>query len=226
MNKILLNVGELEVGKKYKDLKEMCEVLKLEYKDSTNSRKSLLKEIKSIYQLEKQGRGYLVLNKYEQRKITKNENDRRKNNGRNNTRKRKEFSNFLISRENENKIGVYKIVLDDNIYIGSTINGFRERFKGHRYKNKLMLHTYEMLDNGATFKVIEFCDGLPEIEIRDLENKYIKQYKEDDDWNLVNSRDAWDYIKKQKYKTIRIKIKEEEYDKVLKFLKDSNLVSE
>ena len=73
--------NELEVGKKYKDLKVMCEVLDFEYFDSTNSRKATLREIESHYKLEKQGRGYIVLEKYDTPIIIKNNNDGRINNG-------------------------------------------------------------------------------------------------------------------------------------------------
>jgi len=73
--------NELEVGKKYKDLKVMCEVLDFKYFDSTCSRKALLKVIESRYKLEKQGRGYIVLERYDKLKKIKNNNDGRINNG-------------------------------------------------------------------------------------------------------------------------------------------------
>ena len=213
----------LEVGFKYDNLKAMCNVLKLKYKNGSSSRNATLKRIESEYKLERIGNSYTVLERYD---TPKEIPDKRKETKGNFTGKRKIFTNLLIEKENEDRIGVYKIVLDNNIYVGSTIKSFRERFKGHKSKNKIMPHTYEMLDNGATFEVIEFCDGLPEIEIRKLENYYIKQYREDEDWNLINSKDAWDYIKKQKYKTIKVKVKEEDYESTLEFLKDNNLISE
>jgi len=213
----------LEVGNTYKSLKDICNTLKLKYKDGSSSKNALLKKIESEYKIEKQGKGYLILERYD---TPKEIPDKRKETKGNFTGKRKIFTNLLIEKENEDRIGVYKIVLDNNIYVGSTIKSFRERFKGHKSKNKIMPHTYEMLDNGATFEVIEFCDGLPEIEIRKLENYYIKQYREDENWNLINSKDAWDFAKKQKYKTIRIKVKDEDYESTLEFLKDNNLISE
>lgn len=68
----------LEVGKKYKNLKLMCEVLGLVYKDSTNSRKANLKEIECYYKLEKQGRAFIVEEKYN---VPQDKTDKRKNNG-------------------------------------------------------------------------------------------------------------------------------------------------
>ena len=217
----------LEVGFKYDNLKAMCNVLKLKYKNGSSSRNATLKRIESEYKLERIGNSYTVLERYD---TPKEIPDKRKETKGNFTGKRKIFTNLLIEKENENKIGVYKIVLDNNIYIGSTIQGFRKRFIGHNNKiNNKVPFTSEMLDNGATFEVIEFCDGLTELEIRNIENKYIKQYRENDDWNLINSNDAWSYSKKQKqkqkYKTIKIKVKEEDYEETLEFLKDNNLIS-
>ena len=73
----MIITNELEVGKKYKDLKVMCEVLNLEYKDGANCRNALLKQIETKYKLEKQGRGYLILEKYTEFKEIEN---KRKNN--------------------------------------------------------------------------------------------------------------------------------------------------
>lgn len=60
----MLDYNELEVGKFYKNIKIICETLGRKYKDGTDSRKALLKEIECHYKLEKQGRGYLVKEKY------------------------------------------------------------------------------------------------------------------------------------------------------------------
>jgi len=69
---------ELQVGKHYKNLKVICNEIGLEYQDSTNSRKAALKQIECYYKLEKQGRGYLVTEKYD---TPKEKEDKRKDNG-------------------------------------------------------------------------------------------------------------------------------------------------
>ncbi len=71
----------LQIGKYYKSIKELCLESGLEYKDSTCSRKAIIKEIERYYLLEKQGRGYTPLEKYDapRKKI-----DNRKNNGNHN----------------------------------------------------------------------------------------------------------------------------------------------
>lgn len=217
----------LEVGKYYKNIRELCEVTGLKYSDSSNSRQAVLKRIGFYYKLERKGNGYLVLEKYNDPEFIKNkiyESDKRKFNG-GNHRTKKKYKNFLVSEEDESKIGIYKIVLNNDIYIGSTTQGFRQRFKGHKTNKKMI--TYNMLKDGATFEVIEICEGLTEPEIREIENKYIHQYKEDVNWNLININDAWSFTKKtrtkQKYKIIKIKVKNSEYENALKFLKGSYL---
>lgn len=68
----------LELGKIYPSIKVMCEILEIEYKDNNNSRKANLKQIERYYSLEKQGRKYKVLEKYD---TPKEKLDGRKNNG-------------------------------------------------------------------------------------------------------------------------------------------------
>jgi len=75
---LIISDNELEVGKKYDNLKVMCEVLGMKYKDGTNCRKALLKEIECYYRLTKKGRGYIVEEKYN---VTLKKLDKRENNG-------------------------------------------------------------------------------------------------------------------------------------------------
>jgi len=197
--------------------RKLCELLNLKVA-SGNSKMSQLKELERYFKYRKEGNKFIIeeiytdiLEKINARKDTKGNN-------------RIEFPNFIISKEDENKIRVYKIVLNNNIYIGSTIKGFRERFRAHHIKDNPVPHIFDMFEDGATFDIVEVCERMIEPEIRALENKYINKYKTDSKWNLINSKDAWSYIPnyKQKYKTI--KIKEEDYEKALKVLRDSNLL--
>ena len=208
----------LETNNVISNYRKVCE--ELDEKVLTgNAKISQLKELERYFCFNKQGNKFVFTEVYSE---PKEKVDGRKNTKGNN---RKIFSSFLIPREDENKIGVYKIVLDNNIYIGSTIDGFRNRFRNHNneYSNNVPF-TFDMLNDSATFDIIEICEGLQESQVRNIENKYMQQYREDEDWNLINSNDAWSYTKKQKFKTIKIQVKEEYYNKVLKFLQDNNLV--
>ena len=55
----------LEVGNTYKSLKEIFDILKLEYSKSADSRKAKLKKIESEYKLERKGNSYTVLERYD-----------------------------------------------------------------------------------------------------------------------------------------------------------------
>ncbi|MCK9310004.1 MAG: GIY-YIG nuclease family protein [Candidatus Cloacimonetes bacterium] len=216
-------MGILEVGKYYKNLKEICAKTGIEYKDNNNGRKAIIKQIERFYLLERDGNGYWIKEKYD---VPKDKIDNRKNNS--GHHRKKYYSNFNISEENENKIGVYTIILDNKIYIGSTIVGFRYRFKEHiKFNNPLP--TKYMLENGAKFSILEICDGLDEPMIREIENQYIQEYKNNNNWYVVNKRDAWSIRKlfkvkkvKMKYKTI--KIKQDNYEDAIKLLTSNGLI--
>ena len=213
----------MDISKLKKDMiipnyRRLCELLDLNIVGGS-SKRSQLKEMERHFKYRKEGNKFIIediyndiLEKIDARKYTKGNN-------------RIEFTNFLISKQDENKIGIYKIVLNNDIYIGSTIKSFRERFRCQHVKNNPVPHIFDMFEEGATFEIVEICEGMTEPEIRALENKYINEYKIDSKWNLINSNDAWSYIPiyKQKYKTI--KIKEEDYEKALQVLKELNLLS-
>jgi len=82
-----------------------------------------------------------------------------------------------------------------------------------------------MLQDGATFDIIDICEGLTEPEIRKIENRYIEEYKNNSGWNVINSKSAWSYTEpKQRYKNINIKVKVEDHKSTLKLLKELNLI--
>ena len=68
----------LEIGKYYKNLREICTQMEIEYKNNNNGRKAIVKQIERYYLLERQGNGYWVREKYD---TPKEKIDNRKNNG-------------------------------------------------------------------------------------------------------------------------------------------------
>jgi len=215
-----MNVKYLKKNMIISNYKKLCEILEENIKTG-GAKINQLNYWNDYFKYHKDGNKFIIDEIYIE-PLEKIDERKKKSGGANN---RKEFPNFLISKEDETKIGVYKIVLNNNIYIGSTIASFRKRFLEHnneKYNN--VPFTSNMLKEGAIFKILELCEGLTEIQIRTKENQYIKQYREDDSWNIINSRGAWDYAKKQKFKTIKIQVKEEDYENVLMFLQENNLV--
>lgn len=75
------------------------------------------------------------------------------------------------------KTGVYKIQLNNMVYIGSTIRGFRERFNKHINANTMMPHTKKLLDDGGAFEILWIANNNEsESYIRHKEQFYIDYY--------------------------------------------------
>jgi len=233
------NIFKLYKGLTLKNNKELCTLLEVKPMTSTNSKKAFYKELERYCTYTKQGQKIIIteifpkpLDKIDHRGTANN---------------RKEFPNFLISKEDENKVGIYTIVLNENndIYIGSTTTSFRQRYIQHRKFNSRSPMTYKMLKDGAIFDLLEICKNMSEPQIRELENQYIAEYRNYPNWNVVNTNSAWSYspsnkpkkpkskrripkekIFKQKYRNIKFKVKAEDYNKTMTFLKENNLINE
>ena len=195
-----MNINKLEANKIYKNYKKLCNVLNVNVKGGKSKQLQII-DMKRYFKYHNEGNKFIIDEIYPEpkEKIKINIDNRGKSEGsRNNNRK--EFPNFLISLEDEVKIGVYKITLDKDVYIGSTISSFRHRFIQHNFKNNPIPNIFNMLKNEATFEIVEICEEMTEPEIRELENKYINEYKNNNKWNLINSNDAWSYIPESKIK--------------------------
>ena len=195
-----MNINKLEPNKIYKNYKKLCNVLNVKIKGGKSKQLQII-DMKRYFKYHNEGNKFIIdeildipEDKVDNRKGHSGTSEGSRNNN------RKEFPNFLISLEDEVKIGVYKITLDKDVYIGSTISSFRHRFIQHNFKNNPIPNIFNMLKNGATFEIVEICEEMTEPEIRALENKYINKYKTDSKWNLINSKDAWSYIPESKIK--------------------------
>lgn len=137
----------------------------------------------------------------------------------------KKEKSFSLKEEDYNSIGVYRIInyKTKEIYIGSTISGFRNRFSQH-YSSHNMEHTHELLHNGAIFEIVEIMNDLTEVEIRAKEQYWINYYKANSDYTLINKSEETVCLKEKKPKYINIKVEESIYSEVLEFLKDSGLL--
>lgn len=60
-----MNIENIELGVIYKNLRELCNVLNLQYKDSTDSRKAIVKHIETYMELERKGNRYTVTKVYD-----------------------------------------------------------------------------------------------------------------------------------------------------------------
>jgi len=234
-----MKINKLTKGMTFKNYKELCIFLDMPIRSGTSGKRSQFKELERYCTYIKQGQKIIITEIFD---IPLEKTDLR---GTGNNRK--VFPNFLISKEDEYKIGIYKIVLNKNndIYIGSTTTSFRQRYIQHRKFNSGFPLISKMLKEGATFDILEICEELTEPQIRELENDYIKEYRNYPNWNVVNTNYAWSHapsnkpkkpkskrripkqkVFKQKYRNIKFKVKAEDYTKTITFLKENNLINE
>ena len=135
------------------------------------------------------------------------------------------IKNFNVDYSKRNNKGIYYIIKDNDIYIGSTVD-FRKRFIQHwNGESKEMKHTYNLLHSGGTFNILYDMTDIEDIElIRMVENEYIQYFKAQTDFNVINHVDGANWKGKnykQKYKNIKIKI--EDYKLALKILKEQGI---
>ena len=204
----------LTLGQVIKNYKDLCSILNQGIKTG-RSKILQLKDISRYVKLKKDKQQFTVVEIYKE--------PLPKIDGRENGNNRKEYKQFKISIENENKAGVYSIILNNDIYIGSTANSFRERFKEHTYKSNPLKHTYDMIHNGGIFEVIWIAEeGMDELTIRQKEKEYIQYYKTLADWNVINFKYISNKIKiVSKYKYI--KVGKKDYNIAIKLLQENNI---
>ena len=185
----------------------MCKLLNEKEKNSGKGKNFQIKKWKRHFNFERENFKYIITEVYNEPILNINLGNNRK-----------DYKQFKIPLEDENKCGVYSITLNNDIYVGSTINNFRERFREHTYKNNPLKHTYDMIHNGGIFKTLWIAEeGTSEFIIRTKEREYIKYYEVLSNWNLINLR----INQKGIYKSIKIKAKE--IDQVTALLKSNNL---
>lgn len=220
-----MNLENLQEQQEIKNYKELCKLLDWNV-SSGNTKKAQFKELDRYCLYHKNGNKFIIDKIFEE---PRDKQDLRNKYGIDNNGW-KDYEQFKISYEEKDNIGIYYIVKDNDIYIGSTIVGFRDRFRNHYYGYEpLMKHTYEMLQNGGEFHILYNMTGIEdEVLIRQIEDEYINYFKNYTNYNIINKIDkAWSSRKKNevkiKYKTIRIKVLEYDYDKVIQFLIEHGL---
>lgn len=218
-----MNIENLSEGQVIKNYKELCLLLNEPIK-SGKSKNLQLDDWLRYFEYARQGNKYIIEKIYKE-PITKED---KRGNG-NNKGKYREYKNFNIIEDDFNRIGIYKITLNNDIYIGSTIKSFRKRFQEHNVgSDKFMQHTYEILQNGGVFEILYNMTGIDdEPLIRMTEDMFIKEFLMNTNWNVINRKnDANSYTeKKDKEKLIKFKVKESEYYDVIQMLVEKNLIT-
>ncbi|MCI7208344.1 MAG: hypothetical protein MSA15_20435 [Clostridium sp.] len=212
----------MKLNKEYTYGELTKEILNEEPKKGGSKTKQM-RQIESLYKVEQNGRKYILVEKYDTPKEIKDNRGKTK----------KDYPQYAIEDKYDKSIGVYKIVLDNQIYIGSTKVGFRERFIAHVSKFNT-LPTKEMLDNGATFEILQICNEMSENEIRHIENNYIEEYRNNPNWIVVNERknvgikgEGFTKDKRQcknnKPKYTKVRINKNDLNRAMELLKDNGI---
>lgn len=135
---------------------------------------------------------------------------------------------FNVNIENKHKSGIYKIQLNNIIYIGQTVD-FKNRYTQHYTNpNGFCKNTQKLLKHGAIFSIIEIIEDKEKRLKKELE--YIEKYSNDENYICINEKNNYNKPNKnkkavkQKYK--KIKIKEEDYSKIINFLNKENIFYE
>ena len=208
--KLRKNKNMLEVGE-YKNYKELCEAMGWKPVGGDTKVKHL-KELGSICKYHKDGYKFIIKEVYETPLPIM---DKRK--------EYKEFPQFDVEQDKFHNTGIYMIKLDNQVYIGSTTRGFRQRFKEHlNGVLDYMKHTKELLNNGGEFFILHDMTDIEDIElIRQVEEEYILFYTHETDYDVVNRRintSTYEKPKKSKIKYKSIKIEENRLSEVLEIL--------
>ena len=219
-------IKELYVGQEFKNYKILCEFMG-ENPKKANSKLSQVKEWNRYFLFKKEGQKIIITKIYN---TPKDKIDNRKGGTRWNHLKYPNLGYYNIDISQDNLRGVYKIQLNDNVYIGSTTVGFRTRYRQHcvNYQGSSP-HTQDLLKRGASFEILWIADeNDSETTIRQKENDYIEQYR-NNGYDMLNShvpviiseKRTVNSEKKIKYKQIRIN--ENDYEMAIALLKENGL---
>ncbi|MGL6174874.1 MAG: hypothetical protein ACRC1P_09755 [Cellulosilyticaceae bacterium] len=212
-----MNLKSIKVGDKFPTVAKMIRQLELDPKKSGKSKIIQLKEIARYINWENTGKVFrgkvtneiviteiydIPIEKVDKRKMSNSELGL--GNG-----SHKSFPQYITDRKLDHGIGVYTISVGNDIYVGSTITGFRERFIRHTHGKQQ--NTKKLLDRDAYFKEIWVSDVEDEYIVRSIEQIYIDYFRSNKSWNLVNTREEA-YCMKEKI--INNKPKEKEYQSI------------
>ena len=220
-----MKIENLKVGQVLKSYRHLCEVLEVSTRTG-KSKQIQMNDLERYLTYHKEGNKFIIDSIFD---IEKEKVDNRINNkgGYNYIN----YEQFNIPRKDGNNIGIYCILKDSDIYIGSTYAGFRDRFRGHyRGQDEVMRYTYDLLHSGGQFNVLLDMTGIEdEALVRQVEHEFILYLIDNSNYNVLNKNEkTWSFkektkLNKTKYKTI--KIEEDKYEEALSLLLKNGLIT-
>lgn len=119
-----MKIENLKKGMIIKNYKELCKLLEIEEKRG-NSQKAQYKEMARYFRHKKIGYKFKIMEIYKEPLPIINGRGKNPNSHGNNVKPQPQLK---ILQEHYKSIGVYAIISNHQIYIGSTISGFKTRF--------------------------------------------------------------------------------------------------
>lgn len=186
-----------------------------------NQKKCQLKEVERYIKYAKDGHKFIIEEIYK----TPLPKEDKRSLGSNRGNYTVPSENYMVEQSDNDSIGVYKIQLHNQVYIGSTVVGFRRRYTQHiRNFEGLMPHTQKLLQEGAIFSILWKAEnGETEEEIRLMEQKYLDDYKING-YDIKNGSEnvvIRGHKKKQKRRIIRVM--EDDYDIAIRILAQNGI---
>ena len=132
---------------------------------------------------------------------------------------RLDLPGYCVPEEYSKSKGIYRIILNDEVYIGSTGKGFRKRFLSHLTGNQP--HTKDLIDRGGRFELVEVMDSPTKAERLAREAYYIDWYLKNESYIVINQRLEIAPCEKIKYR--RVMVSDDDYEKVLALLKEHGI---
>ena len=221
MSKYPINMDELWDGRVFKNYKDLCHQMNWKsYKLSSNGALAQLKVLSTVCKWRKDvdENGKKLSNKIIIEEVYNKPlpfPDKRKT-----ICHKIEFSGYHIPQEYSKSKGVYRIICDNEVYIGSTRRGFRRRFIEHLKLNNQPT-TKDLLERGGRFEVVEVMNNSSKEEILMREDYYIDLYSKDKDYTVVNQRPALPSPPKVKYK--RLLVLEDDYELAMSLLEEHGI---
>lgn len=126
--------------------------------------------------------------------------------------------NFKISEENAYDEGIYKIQLDNDVYIGQT-NKFVRRYQQHKIgvKGDIQTKAHKLIELGATFEMLEIERDEKQRLIK--EAQYVDEYIKNG-YNVLNSTKV---LFNNKDSIDGITFNKSDLDKITKLLSENNI---
>lgn len=194
--------------------KEICEEMNESILSGGRSRKNQLEKWQKNYEIEKIKTKYIIKREFE-------EYEKEYINSFIKSKRLKLFNLYEGKYEDKDRPVIYKIILDDKIYIGQAKKLYDRLYSHYITKES---QGGKLLRKGGKMYVIKFTEGLDKREINKIEKSLIVEYENNENWFCVNKYlNPRNYNKRQNIYNIKIKNKGD-LEKITHFMDQNDIL--